>query len=1223
MDTAVDRASAGAVAAHFRHAPVHWLLSLDQAPGGGLRVWLSDGRTRMITGHAPWPAPHQRALPDSVGQVLCQHPGDRLSLQLPAALDDWPWEREWTQLGLPGRAITRYITDVGLPDAVAADAPRLVVTRAANAPGHLVAVAQAQSQGRPLVVVDEQWPPAQRSLLETLLRSHWRDPLWFSQALEHSLKQLGLPLDSCRLYGDAKGLLDDAEQAWRPVTALSIDLVDSTPLVNSEKGERYGQTMQAYYRHCREVTEHFHGTLEMPQGDDGLMAYFGFPRAVEGAAKRALMAAWRLSQTLDRLGLKVRIGVASGEVAINARLAYGADVHLAARAREHAQPGQIVVAPATLPRVGPEFVLDIHAQDVPIKGFGISTTLYRLTDVVALQGVVHGGAHRFVGRGQELHTLSRLLDEAQHSGPQWCLVRGEAGLGKSRLLAEFSQVVRQRGLGCLRLSGHPLAERSPFAAIIDLLREHWRIGSDASMPAVRRLVNHTVGESAPEQVEQLVRLLVPTADALEPAPADQRVGPVLLACLQAIIAAAPCCLVVDDAHWIDPSSLQLLDRLRQGAAPQARVVVLGERTGSAPRLHVAGAHELTLRGLPDEAMRELARELGGAQAWVLQRIIDRAEGVPLFLEESLRMLQQRGVEALDELPATLEDLLVSRLDELGLDRAMAQLLSVFGRECRADHVARLLELDDPFVRQARRQGSLDCLLESGFLLPLSGAQPGYRFRHALIRDVAYRSTPTADRERLHGLIATLIEAVSPEIPRERPELIAAHLQAAGRLDEARRAWFAAARGAAARQAYREAVELGRRSLSLAGELSDPLVRARFATRAQQLVAAALLALQGYGSAEVEQAYREAEVLAKGQDDAAVLTRIQLGLEACYVMRGDLRRASQIADQAVAATDWHRDPLLALQSHWAQANVRFHRGHWRHALDGFETCLEHYRGMARPRSAVQDPAVMCLGYSAWILFELGRAGDALDRLDQLLAHARALDHPFSLGVALGFAASIKRLCGDTAAAIAHADEAVDVCERGQFEVWLAHAWMVRGQLAADRGQVDIGAQDMDRGYALWTGGGARISCATYLMTRAEILLRLGDTAGAGALLDEAQRVSRDIRELYYHAELRRLVGLHAWQRGDTATTGGLLARALRLAQRHAKPGLALRCALSLGAWHAAQGRCTQAAALLDLALHQVGRSHARCRDHRWALQAQAAWSQGAAFESRHPVPWEPA
>lgn len=1219
----------GLPAGYVPDAARTWVLGLSLDGGTLLRCWLTDMRAEFVVGTAPWPPVGALALPPDIIHALRNRQIARFRLQLPSEIDYWPWELELLRAGLTDCALPRYLTDAAVnATAATADTPsRLVVPVGSTTVAHLPLVARAQQASRPLVAVSTQVTRAQITQLEALLRNHWRAPLWFSHALARSLRLLELAPTCCRLYGDELGPVDDAEEAWRPVTALSIDVVDSTPLVRSAKGERYGRTMQAYYRHCREITEHFHGTLEMPRSDDGMVAYFGFPRAVEGAASRALMAAWRLCTSLEQLGLKVRIGVASGEVAVNARLAYGADVHLAVRARALADPGQIVVAPSTVARAGPEFQLVEHRKDVQLKGFSTTTTLYRLTAVAAHRSSTQTSGARLVGRERELQALCALLDDVSAAARRWCTVRGEAGVGKSRLLAEFTSLIRSRGIHALRVSGYPHGERTPFGAIIDLLREHWSIRADSSPDSVQQAVAATIPAPDSEAITQLLAVLMHSAP-VKPG-AEQHVGTTLLECLHAIIAQRPCCLIVDDAHWIDPSSIELLSKLRRQDGPQPKLVVFGERTGVASRLPLSDAEVsaglvaevIELRGLPDTAMRELAGELGGAPSRELQDIIERAAGVPLFLEESLRLLRQRGIGAINEIPATLEDLLVSRLDELGLDRALAQLLSVFGRECRADHVARLLQIDDPFIQAARQRGSLDCLLETGFLQATDGAQPGYRFRHALIRDAAYRSLPTRERERLHSHIVSLLEQASPEISRERPEWMATHLEAAGRRHEAREAWFAAARAAASRQAYREAAELGERALTLAADIPAPLDRARFATRTQQLVAAALVALHGYGSPAVEQAYRRAEAHALEQGDLTVLTRVRLGLEACFVMRGDLRRADQLARDAVSHTDWRRDPLLALQARWALANVQFHRGQWRAALAGFDDCLKHYHQVELRLSAVQDPAVMCMGYSSWVLLEIGRGNDALERIEHLLAHARALGHPFSLAVALGFAASIKRWCGEPAAAREHAEEAVAICERGEFDVWLSHGLMVRGQLLADSGATEAGAADMDRGYALWWNGGARVSCATYLVTRAEIQLRAGDTTTAGALLAEAEAVSRSIRERYYHAELRRLRGLYAWQLGDRHAAGHALEAAMRLATRHAKPGLALRCGLSLGAWHAAHGRFALAARLIENALQALGK-HDRCRDYRWAQLARTAWSERRLFTSQPHTPWEP-
>ena len=626
--------------------------------------------------------------------------------------------------------------------------------------------------------------------------------------------------------------------------------------------------------------------------------------------------------------------------------------------------------------------------------------------------------------------------------------------------------------------------------------------------------------------------------------------------------------------------------------------------------------------MSDGEASELAGELGaGLPERVRQRIIERAEGVPLFLEESLRMLSQRDTDRVDEVPATLEDLLMVRLDDLGPDRVLAQLVSVLGREFSSGHLDALLDCSDPFVERARQQGSLSSLLDSGLLQPVSGSVPGFRFKHALIRDAAYGSIWTDDRTRLHGLCADLFERNAPALWHQRPEHLAHHLEAAGRIEQARQAWLAAAQLAATRHAHQETVELAERALVLHGRVPDDADRARSAMQLHLLMASAQIALQGYGSSQVEAAYQAAERAGRQLSDAAHALRIRLGLEACYVMRGDLHRASELAQACVEATDWTRDARLALQSRWALANVQFHQGHWAAALAGFDDCLVHYQFDLHRRSGVQDPAVMCLGYSSWIHFELGQADEALRRIGRVLELARTLQHPFSTGVALGFAASIKRICGDVEGAWSHAVEAVRVCERGGFRVWLAHALMVRGQLRSDRGDVLGGDEDMDRGYALWAGSGARISCATYLITRAELRLRQGRTEDAVADLAEAWQNTEQIGEHYYQAELLRLQGLCDWQGGEKVRAEQTLNRALDLAQQQRRPGLALRCALSLGALQASQGQWQAAAQRLSKLLVKLP-AHRSCRDDRWARHALSCWEGGKAFECAEPTPWEP-
>lgn len=1209
--------------------PTEWVMTLNLVDKQRLLVMLSDGLLGCEVAQAEWPPTAATVLPEAVRRALARLDGARLRLQLGAALDAWPWEREIRAAVGAGRMVPRYLTDLPRADALL---PNALVVSAGTRAGDLQCVHAAQVHQRPLVLTDAALPATQRLALERNLRSQWLGSHLLSDVLALVLGQLDLPLACCRLYGDGLAPVSGPEEGWRPVTALSVDLVGSTHLLQSLGAEAYAHRLQAYHERCRDVIQRFHGSLDTPQGDDGLMAYFGFPLAVEDAAAHALTAAWQLSQGIAELGLRARIGVASGRVAVSAQQAFGPEVHLAARLCAAAQPGQVLVAPSTQERVGPGFLLEPCVGSLSLKDFGDLKLLYRLDGVgvsstLMGQGRGASGSGSFVGRHQELSLLRKAWQAACAGRLQWAVVHGEAGVGKSRLLLEFSRELCGQGQRCLALTGHAQLGSSPFAAVVDALRQHWAIDAAADAASLRhRLVALRVlpqtGDA--EDFGVLARLLgLSRGDEGPPEPAGQRRwSDLLLECLQALVEPGPFCLFVDDVHWLDPSSVDLLRRLRAACAARPLLVVSGERSAPGRALQLPGAASLELHGLSEVAATELARELGPAlPERVRQRIIERAEGIPLYLEESLRMLSQGGAQAGAEVPAKLEDMLMVRLDALGPDRALAQLMSVLGRECSAAHLQALLEQDDPFVKRARQQGSVEALTDCGLLQPLESPLAGYRFKHALLRDAAYASLWTHDRKRLHGLCADLIERANPELQQQRPEQLAQHLEAAGRLEPARRAWSRAAQLAATRHAHHETVELAQRGLALHTQPHDDADHARSAMQLHLLLASAQIALRGYGSAEVEVAYQAAERASHQLADATYGLRVRLGLEACYVMRGDLQRASELAQAAVASTDWARDMRLALQSRWALANVQFHQGDWSAALAGFDDCLARYQIDQYRRSGVQDPAVICLGYSAWIHFELGQADEALRRIDRMLALATALQHPFSHGVALGFAASIKRLCGDVDGAWPHALEAVRVCERGGFQVWLAHAWMVRGQLRSDRGEVREGADDMDHGYALWVEGGARISCATYLATQAEVLLRQGQTQRAASQLETARQISRQIGERYYQAELLRLQGLCAWQAGEQLSGERALLEALALAERQSKPGLALRCALSLGALQVAQGRWQEPVQRLRRWWRQVPQ-HGRCRDARWARQALLCWEAGQAFDSLTHTPWEP-
>jgi tetratricopeptide (TPR) repeat protein len=297
-------------------------------------------------------------------------------------------------------------------------------------------------------------------------------------------------------------------------------------------------------------------------------------------------------------------------------------------------------------------------------------------------------------------------------------------------------------------------------------------------------------------------------------------------------------------------------------------------------------------------------------------------------------------------------------------------------------------------------------------------------------------------------------------------------------------------------------------------------------------------------------------------------------------------------------------------------VVFHQGELLPALAMADDCLARYHTGLHHPGAVQDPAVMCLCYSAWGLFEQGRADEAQRRIDKVLTLARALDHPFSLAVAQGFAASIALFVGRHEAGLAHAEQAVERCRAGAFQAWLAHALVVRGRLRAALGDAQAGLAEMEQGLQQWQRTGACITSATYLAFQAELLLDLDDPTEALRRLAQASDIAARCGERYHSAELLRLEGLARWRlktdAGDAAAAQALLQQALDTAHAQGKAGFALRAAHALAGTWAAQGRADAAVALLDGALQAVP-GHADTADATAARAALQTWGGSGLYE----------
>ncbi|KQU80806.1 hypothetical protein ASC98_04435 [Rhizobacter sp. Root1238] len=1018
-----------------------------------------------------------------------------------------------------------------------------------------------------------------------------------------------------QLYGDGDAVLvlPDARASAgndaRQVTSLSFDFVDSTGWLHRLGSERYASLLAEFHQRSIAQIERHGGVADDPQGDDGVMSYFGYPSASERSAEQAVAAGLAIVQSVAGMStpVQVRVGIATGRVSVMAGQPVGVSIHLAARLQSRAAPGTVMVSDMTLALVQHRFTVQPLESTLALKGIeGAQRAGVVLHDRKEHRLDALPRLTPFVGRDAELAALLHHWGALQAGALRVVQLRGDAGIGKSRLVREFRHGLKARGALSFECRCLPDHASSAFHAVIDAMH-HWMGVRDDDDEATRR---RKLADAMPPGMDPAQAL--PVVAALLSLPGEPLAGTperlrertlaTLVEWFQRSAQARPLCLVVEDLHWVDPSTREFLGRLLAGSGEVPMLVLLTERTGpdetAAPWQPPVVHETLELHGLrPDESRRLLKQACGESllPAGVVRLLAGRSDGVPLFLEESARMMVEQSA-TLDEMlpqsldvPGSLQDLLMARLDRLGPARAIAQFGAVLGREFPVALLQQVLAHGGRPMTPQELTAQLDAIEQSGLLASVGGTDgSGERrcaFKHALVRDIAYQSLWTRDRQLVHRAVAAVLRDSWPELAQRQPELLAHHQTEAGLAAEALGQWEVAARLAASRSAHDEAIQHLQRALALLDNQPPAHERRAIELRLQLLLASRYIATEGYGAPPVERAYARAEQLGDELGDAGARLKAQLGLEGYHFMRADFPRAHEIARRAEALAEQSGDTMARLQVRWATANILFHEGHGLAAVQRMDECLAVYRPEHHRRAAVQDPGVMCLCYSAWGQWELGHPDDALARIERVQQLARTLDHKFSLGEAFGFAANVHRYRGEQGQALACAEQAIAICDEGGFAVWLAHAHVMRGWLQCERGLHDEGVAEMREGLALWARSGAVVTRPLYLTLLAEGLARGGDLAQALARLDEAMGIVQAHGERYYEAEVRRLIAELTLRRDGLllpaarrAAEQGLQAAHALAMQQH-KRGFALRSATSLARlWHE-DGRTREALQLL--------------------------------------------
>ncbi len=910
-------------------------------------------------------------------------------------------------------------------------------------------------------------------------------------------------------------------------------------------------------------------------GSEDLVFCHGVPTAHEDDAKRALRSALRIQEFINRsqpemarlyeLEIEVSQGVHSGRVVVRSSGAggheiFGQTTNEAALLAKEADKGQIYISAVThqLGKKG----FDCHRLGEQVLG-GRSTEVYQLRkESLVPKQLDSSGFSAIIGRKQELSSLLDRWNMASNGSGQAVLLSGEPGIGKSRLTMSLIDQIRETGhVKIFTGVCSPYFTHTALHPFIGILEENLGLRPDmAPEERISRLDEYLAGfrlggESRTRLFAKLLSISndLPSSKTTAELEKQQLFEAILNIAIQES-EQRPVLLVIEDIHWADATTLDLLANLLD-LLPSTRIFLLLNfrahfNPGWVARPHVS---PLALSRVSDQEAKNIIRAVAGGVALdpeTLAVIISRADGVPLFLEEVTRSLLDSGAlhrgSAELTIPITLQESLTARLDLLGIEKQVAQIASVVGREFELSLLQKLVPFD------AGELGKyLATLVRKDFVMQQGvGASARYIFRHALIRDTAYGSLMKKERNEHHLRIATVLVEEFPELSERRPELVAHHYSIVQQNDKALAWWLKAGDIAAQNSANREAEHHYRCALNSIPAIEGPTESREL--EIQMRLVPTLVANFGYGSAELEATCSRALELCEHVGDDAQTGFVLYGLWMFHVVRANHPQSLELAKRVAQSAENLQSADLLLEASLAQGIASFFIGDFAVARTEFEKCIQLYDEDRHADHAYlfgQDPRVIALSYLSWLLWITGNGDEASEAGKSALGYARELGHPITLAFALSYAAFLHLFKSDHDQAPVFARELIALREtHGIPELWVAHGNVA---LAWHQGEVDDAhkaAQQMKDALELFRATGCRCFLPLWDAIYAEILVRAGRTEEALKVLDNAEREMGETAEAWCISEWHRVFAIAHHSSGTNPDTAVKFQQAADIAQK---------------------------------------------------------------------------
>jgi class 3 adenylate cyclase/tetratricopeptide (TPR) repeat protein len=861
----------------------------------------------------------------------------------------------------------------------------------------------------------------------------------------------------------------------RHLTVLFCDLVGSTEIASHLDPEQWREIVGDYHRAAAQAIDRFGGCVAQYLGD-GVMAYFGWPEAHDNDAERAARAGLAIVAAISKLNehptrpkLSARIGIDSGAVVVGAGAGKDTDVfgdtpNIAARVQTAAVPGTVLISADAHRLVSGLFVVEDCGSQA-LKGIERPVQLYRVVQPSGVRGRLGAAAATraltpFVGREDELRLLMTRWERALDGEGQVALIVGEAGIGKSRLVQRFHEQIVGMAHTWVEAAAGAFFQNTPFYTVTEMLREllAWRGDESAEEQLTQLETRLELAGLKPAEalplIAPLLNLPVPEKyppSTLSPEQQRRRLLAKLVEWALGVARVQPTVIAIEDLHWADPSTLELLQLLvEQGGT--ARLLLLYT---ARPEFHAqwpTRAHhpQITLNRLSARNVRTMLREVAAQKALseeTIATVLERTGGVPLFVEELTRAVLESSNAKLTEreIPVTLHDSLMARLDRLGQAKEVAQVGAVIGSKFSYE----LLHAVHPLA-EADLQGALRRLADAE-LIYVQGIPPDadYTFKHALVRDAAYEALLKSRRRGLHHRVALTITEKFSAMAEAQPEVLARHWTQAGETEAAIAAWSKAGETAEARHAFSEALEGYQQALALLNLLSESPDRDRRELEFRHSIRGMLWTTRGFATPETVDSIERATALAQKTGNLKQLLNLALAKGVNAMNAGNLPVARALAEEALDLALRQDNPIFVGVAHTFQVMAR----HFSADLNGAE---KHYTAGLKffedpSFKLTREPRLSAFAYASWNAWMLGRADVARERMARMIVNE---NNPYEIALSGYYLAYLNVYMREYEQAEILAERTLELSDKNQFQQFAAISRCVLGQARTQLGGAGI-------------------------------------------------------------------------------------------------------------------------------------------------------------------------